>query len=209
VDARHAALIVARVLPSWLSSLVLAGLFAWIWLAPESFGWESMSGLQAVVYIEIITVYAVLFMLAGRDEPLAWLSVLPVALLVGVALLLRASTFVAVVVPLHLVMRVAGTWSDARTSQAVFRGFVLSVILMAVSWLIVGLWPLPELGWTSSSTPQRLWWEVPAWSGAKRIPFGLPAWAFLYFLFSALTEIAVALPAALRRLALTSSVGSA
>ena len=187
MQARHIALAITRILPGWLSSLALAALFMTIWLDPTIFGWNQMHGLRALVYTEVVVVYGALFMLAGNDEPFAWLPVVPVALVIGVALARMVSPLVATLVASHVVLRVAGIWSDVRSRQTAVRWLVYSLSVMIAVGLFVSVWPLAEFGWTVEDTPREFWWEVPGPMTNRRIPFGLPAWGFVYFLVTGLT----------------------
>ena len=206
MNAQHAALAITRILPGWVSSLALAVLFVLVWISPAWFGWEAVSSLRTVVYVEVAAVYGLLFMTAGHDEPFAWLPILPVAALVGVGLWNVAGAFAAIVLPLHLMVRVAGIWSDVRTVGDTSKALGIGLLTMLLCWLTLGLLPFPELGWTAESTPQQLWWEVPSWTGSRRIPFGLPAWGFLYFLATAIADAIRHLIQVMHRLAPKSTV---
>jgi hypothetical protein len=203
MHAKYLALLAARVLPGWLSTLVLAVLFLAVWRSPEWFGWESMGQLQAVVFVEVIAVHGFLFMVTGRDHPNEWSTAIYVALLVAIVLFSTIGPIAAIVITLLLVTRVVATLSDDATTAAVTKSLVGSIGLMILSWLIVGFVPLPALGWTEVKTPSRLWWSVPDFSGGRRVSFGLPAWAFLYFFLTTLIEVWNGLLHLARRTALT------
>jgi hypothetical protein len=159
----------------------MALFFVCVWASPGWFGWASMSELRAVVWVEVLAVYGFLFMLAGRDAPNDWVSVVYVAGFVCVVLAVTVNPIVALLLSLHLVVRVASLRGDRDSSASMSKGVAGSAFLMLLCWLAVGALPLPPLGWTESVTPLALWWDVPTLTGLRRIPFALPTWAFLYF----------------------------
>lgn len=205
---RHVLLAAIRFLPGWSSSLALALLFLCIWISPEWLGWESLTGFETAIFVEIAGVYVSLFMLAAYHPPLGWVSILPLAVLLGLALYLAVDVLLAIVLPIHLIIRVSGIRSDIRTEEEVFRALLVSVGLMACCWIAVGLLPLPQLGWTIPETPYHLWWEAPAWTGSKRVPYGLPAWGFLYFLLTAVIDVVRHVMQSVERTAVSSCSGS-
>ena len=130
MSAKPLPLIISRWLPGWLSSFMLAAIFLRVWISPEWLGWDAMRGLQVLLFVEILTVYGFLLMVTGRDRPGEWLPVLYAALFLGIVLFSTAGAFVAVVLPLHMVARVAGVWQDTRTSKSATRAAFVSVTVL-------------------------------------------------------------------------------
>jgi hypothetical protein len=186
MDSRQLALLIPRVLPGWLSDLAMALIFLAVWNTPEFFGWDSMRGLQTAVFIEVAAVYAFLLLLTALEDPTGWISVVYAAIVLAIILFSTAGLWVALVLPLHLVARLAALWSDDRTARSVTKSLIATILLMSFCWLIVGIGPVPNFGWTAASTPLALWLDVPSFSGFRRVSFGLPAWAFFYFGLSAI-----------------------
>lgn len=187
-DVEGAILVLASFLPSWLSYLLLSLLFLSVWLAPSWIGWDRASTLKYLVFLEIAGVAGLAYLLSGRDEYLGWLHVLPSGAILCVILWIYTSPLVAVVLPVHLLIRSATLWRNQRKTHEVVTALGLSLVLMGFVWLAVGLLPLPHLGWSTSATPGALWWNVLTWRGWKRIPQALPAWGFLYFFVMSLIE---------------------
>ena len=182
MHGREIALVITGVLPGWLSSFALSWVFLSVWLAPGWFGWQGMDELRFIVFIEVATVYGMLLIFAGREERLAWLPVVPVAVLLGLYVGSRVNPLLGFALSAHIVARVAGVWSDLQTARAILNEFVLSIIFLGLAWFAVGLLPLPAFAWTEEAVPFDLWWEVVTWrGGTSPAPFVLPAWGFLYF----------------------------
>lgn len=183
------ALTISRFVPAWVSSVLMAGVFLSAWIAPEIYGWQELRGLESLVFIEVTTVVAALYIYSGLDEPLAWLPILPTAVALGIALWLSASTLVALILPAHLLVRVTEMWSDQQARAGAFATMLTSVGIMAVAWLGAGLLPLPSLGWAAEATPLELWWEIPTWEGMRRSPSVIPVWGLLYFSLTATSDV--------------------
>jgi len=189
VNAKELVISVSGMLPGWLSSLFLSALFFGVWLNPEWFGWDGVHGLRALVFVEVISVFGLLYMTAGRDQPLAWLPVIPIAAALGYFIGLQIGPLFGIALGVHLLSRVGSLWSNFDAAQLAVSELVISVLLMGSAWLIVGLLPLPSFAWTESVVPIELWWEVGNWrGGTTRLAQALPAWGCFYFAMSALSD---------------------
>lgn len=182
-------LLVTRILPSWLSYLVLSGLFLEAWLRPAWIGWDGIITLRHLVLFEVLGVAGLAYLLVGRNEFLGWIHVLPAAGVLGLGLWYGVGPLVAVILPLHLLIRAATLWRDQQRSKEVFAALALSLAIMLLLRLAVGLLPFPAFGWTRADTPTTLWWNVITWHGWMRVPHALPAWSCLYFLAMSLVQI--------------------
>jgi hypothetical protein len=189
VQIRNVAVAITQVLPGWLSSFALSMLFLAVWFSPSWLGWEGMGGLRVVVFVEVATVYGMLFILPGREERFAWLPIVPVAVGVGLLVGTQLNPILGAGLAIHIVARVAGVWADLRAARVILYELWFSLVLMICAWFMVALLPLPALGWTEADTPFRFWWQVPSWTGGVRmVPYALPAWGFLYFLCVAVID---------------------
>jgi len=175
-------LVVTRFLPGWLSYLVLSLIFFAAWIDPSWVGWEGAAALKYLAFLEIIAASTLAYLLIARDEFLGWLHIVPSVALLALLLWLFVSPLVAIVLPLHLLIRTGSLWRNRQSTHEVYTALVFSLAVMAVVWLLVGLVPHPHLGWTPAETPSALWWTVLTWGGWKQVPDALPVWGAVYFL---------------------------
>lgn len=185
-DIGAALLFLTRFLPVWLSYLLLSGLFLSAWLDPSWIGWGGMPALKYLVVLEVLGVAALAYLLSARDEFLGWIHIVPATGVLCIILWHLTSSLVALILPIHLLIRSVTLWRDRRKTHEVFAELGLSLAVMGVAWLAVGLVPFPHFGWSPSATPRALWWHVITWGGWKWIPQALPTWGWLYFLATSL-----------------------